>query len=199
MRAYHYRRSTGGGFSPLIRLSPAVKLLLITNVIAFLVGSMVGRPFIYFFGLVPESVLSRLYVWQLFTYLFLHGGFLHLFFNMFALWMFGSELENSWGTNFFLKFYFLTGAGAGVITVFLSKMPTVPTIGASGAVFAILMAFALTFPNRLYIPLFPFSDQGEVPYDDLLRHRVYRQFEPRERWDRSCHGTLVGCSSPFST
>jgi len=75
---------------------------------------------------------------------------------MFALWMFGSELENSWGTNFFLKFYFLTGAGAGVITVFLSKMPTVPTIGASGAVFAILMAFALTFPNRLIFLYFLF-------------------------------------------
>jgi membrane associated rhomboid family serine protease len=129
---------------------------LIANVASYLIGTFVGRPYIYLFGLVPESVLSRLYIWQLVTYLFLHGGFFHLFFNMFALWMFGSDLEWNWGSRFFLKFYFLAGVGAGLFTVLLSKMPTVPTIGASGAVFAILMAFALTFPNRLIYLYFLF-------------------------------------------
>lgn len=140
----------------MMRLSPSVKLLLIANTVSFLLGIIVGRPFIYAFGLIPESVLSKFYIWQLVTYLFLHGGFLHLFLNMFALWMFGSELEWTWGSRFFLKFYFVAGVGAGIFTVFLSKMPTIPTIGASGAIFAILMAFALTFPNRLIFLYFLF-------------------------------------------
>jgi len=159
MRVRYNRYGSGSSFSPLMRLSPAVKILLIANVASFFLGSIVGRPYTYFFGLVPDSVLTRLHVWQLATYLFLHGGFFHLFFNMFALWMFGSELESTWGTPYFLRFYFLTGVGAGVITVlssFYSGTTDIPTIGASGAVFAVLMAYALTFPNRLIYLYFLF-------------------------------------------
>ena len=139
-----------------MRLSPAVKLLLIANTVSYLLGKVIGPAYIHVFGLVPESVLSRFFIWQVVTYLFLHGCFFHLFFNMFALWMFGSELEWNWGSRFFLKFYFLTGIGAGIITVLFSKMPGIPTIGASGAVFAVLMAFALTYPNRLIFLSFLF-------------------------------------------
>lgn len=151
-----YRYSLGGAYSFLAGISPAVKFLVISNVASFLLRLIIGRPYDLLFGLVPESVISRFYVWQPLTYLFLHGGFFHLFFNMFALWMFGSELEYTWGTRFFLKFYFLTGIGAGLFTVLLSKTPHVPTIGASGAILALLMAFALIFPNRLIFLYFLF-------------------------------------------
>ncbi len=151
MKTYYQRYEGGTGFG--MRLSPAVKWLLIANVASFLFGMIRGRPYIYAFGLVPELVIERFTIWQPVTYLFLHGGFFHLFFNMFGLWMFGSELEWTWGTRFFLKFYFLSGIGAGLFTVILSQTPSVPTIGASGAILAIFMAFALTYPNR-YIFLY---------------------------------------------
>jgi len=160
MRIRYSRYGSGRSSSPLQHISPAVRFILIANVASFLIGSIAGGAYLRFFGLVPESVLTRFYIWQLATYLFLHGGFFHLFFNMFALWMFGSELESIWGTPYFLKFYFLTGIGAGVFTVlssFHGGTTGIPTIGASGAVFAVLMAYALTFPNRqiyLYF-LFP--------------------------------------------
>jgi membrane associated rhomboid family serine protease len=153
MRTYYQRYDGGTGFG--MRLSPAVKWLLIANVASFLLGTIVGRPYVYLFGLVPQDVLSRFLIWQPVTYLFLHGGFFHLFFNMFGLWMFGSELEWTWGTRFFLKFYFIAGIGSGLFTVFFSQTPTVPTIGASGAILAIFMAFALTYPDR-YIFLYFF-------------------------------------------
>ncbi|MBU1063569.1 rhomboid family intramembrane serine protease, partial [bacterium] len=64
------------------------------------------RFFLYYFGLVPQFVWGRGFVWQLFTYMFIHGSFGHIFMNMFVLWMFGSEIENTWGKNEFYKFYF---------------------------------------------------------------------------------------------
>jgi membrane associated rhomboid family serine protease len=107
-------------------------------------------------GLVPVAVTSRLYVWQLATYMFLHGGIFHILFNMLALWMFGAELEHIWGTRYFLKFYFATGIGAGVLTVLFSLLPFgfaqevhySVVIGASGAIYALLLAYALYFPDR---------------------------------------------------
>jgi membrane associated rhomboid family serine protease len=89
--------------------------------------------------------------------MFLHGGFFHILFNMFALWMFGCEIERVWGTKEFLRYYFITGVGAGFFTFFLSFNSHIPTIGASGAIFGILVAFAMMFPDRpiyLYF-LFP--------------------------------------------
>lgn len=96
------------------------------------------------------------WVWQVFTYQFLHGGFFHLFFNMFALWMFGMELETLWGSRRFLTYYLLSGVGAAIVQILIA---TVPTLGASGAVYGILLAFGMTFPNRqifmfpLFIPI----------------------------------------------
>ena len=74
-------------------------------------------------GLVPFFVVSKLWIWQLGTYMFLHGGLFHILFNMLALWMFGAELERIWGTRYFLKFYFVTGIGAGIQTVLFSLLP----------------------------------------------------------------------------
>ena len=138
-----------------------VKILIIINVVIFLwqsLASLVGSfEVIQIFGLTPYLVLRRLFLWQLGTYLFLHGDLWHIFFNMFALWMFGSELERYWGPKAFLKFYFVTGVGAGVLSVLADPSGMSPTIGASGAVYGILMAYGMMFPERqvyLYF-LFP--------------------------------------------
>jgi membrane associated rhomboid family serine protease len=116
-------------------------------------------------GLVPMWVVREKRVWQLATYMFIHAGMFHIIFNMLALWMFGAELERIWGTRFFLKFYFITGIGAGILTVLLSLMPFAVAqqlyasdiVGASGAIYGLLLAYALYFPDRkiYYMMLFP--------------------------------------------
>lgn len=126
-----------------------VKTLVIVNCVVFLLEFTPALRIIPLFGLVPAKVINRLYLWQLFTYMFLHGGFFHLFLNMFVLWMIGSEIEGMWGSREFLKYYFITGTGAGIITVLTSWNSPIPTIGASGAIFGLLVAFAMLFPNRL--------------------------------------------------
>jgi membrane associated rhomboid family serine protease len=106
------------------------------------------------------STVFPFYPWQLVTYMFMHGGFWHLFMNMFALWMFGMELENIWGSKKFFSYYMTCGIGAALANLFLSPLLTdinVPTVGASGAIIGILVAFGLMFPDRpifLYF-LFP--------------------------------------------
>lgn len=145
-------------------LSSAIKALILLNVAAFFI-SLVFRPITLLFGLIPATVVEQLYVWQLVTYLFLHGGLMHILFNMLALWMFGTELERMWGRHFFLKYYFVTGIGAGVITVLISLLPFdfatrmyySVTIGASGAIYGLLLAYGLYFPDRpIYVyAIFP--------------------------------------------
>ncbi|MEJ2635143.1 MAG: rhomboid family intramembrane serine protease [Calditrichia bacterium] len=135
-------------------MTPGVKNLLFANIAVFLVQMLApGLVPIYYFGLVPVLVIKKLFIWQLVTYMFLHGGFGHIFFNMFALWMFGVELERTWGTREFLKFYFLTGIAAGISMVVFNWGSMVPTIGASGAIYGILAAYALFFPDR-YVYLY---------------------------------------------
>jgi membrane associated rhomboid family serine protease len=107
-------------------------------------------------GLHPALVIHSFWIWQLATYMFLHGGVFHIVFNMLALWMFGAELERTWGTRYFLKFYFVTGIGAAVLTVLFSLLPfgfarslqDVNIIGASGAIYGLLLAYAIYFPER---------------------------------------------------
>ena len=109
-----------------------------------------------YLSLRPEEVLDRFWVWQLATYMFLHAGPFHILFNMLALWMFGTELERVWGTRYFLKFYFVTGIGAGILTVLFSLLPFSfasalqysRIVGASGAIYGLLLAYALYFPDR---------------------------------------------------
>lgn len=141
-----------------MRITPAVKNLIFANIAVFLGQLMLPKlinPTI--FGLVPQAVVGSFSIWQLVTYMFLHGDFWHIFFNMFVLWMFGTRLEGTWGTQEFLKYYFLTGVAAGVANVFWNFGSPIPTIGASGAIYGLLAAFALFYPEEpiyLYF-LFP--------------------------------------------
>lgn len=142
-------------FGPGEGLAPAVKGLLITNGVVFGLQLLAGFPLVYYFGLVPSLITGKLFVWQFVTYMFLHGGIFHILFNMFALWMFGNEIERYWGTREFLKYYFLCGVGAGLLTFLTSLSSSVPTIGASGAIFGILVAYGLMFPDRyIYVYFF---------------------------------------------
>lgn len=167
-------RNYGSGFLGGM-IPPFIKTLLFINVGIFLLqvlfldyltigGIPVGKAIINLFALQPiysaqfgSFSLSNFWIWQLISYQFLHGGLWHLFFNMFALWMFGMELENQWGSKKFGIYYILTGIGAGLTQLFISPIfgPTGPTIGASGAIYGILLAFGMTFPNRP-IFMFPF-------------------------------------------
>jgi membrane associated rhomboid family serine protease len=143
------------------QLTPAVKNILFANGIVFLM-SMLNNQLFYFlsnnFALHAYDVLYQFKIWQLFTYMFLHGGFWHIFFNMFIFWMFGTELEMEWGSKQFLKYYFICGVGAGIINILLtSSDPSYPgTVGASGAIYGIMVAYALRYPNRLVYIYFLF-------------------------------------------
>ena len=103
-------------------------------------------------SLQPYDVIHRLFLWQLVTYLFLHGGFFHIIFNLLMLWMFGSELEYRWGGRRFLFYFFLTGIGAGLCDVILNTLLApglrTATIGNSGAVYGVLLAYGMLFPDR---------------------------------------------------
>jgi len=126
----------------------------LTNGAIFLLQELVHLPIIGTFGLIPYAVLHKFAVWQLVTYMFLHGGLMHVGFNMFALWMFGSQIERAWGTKEFLRYYFITGIGAGLINVLFSANSMIPTIGASGAIFGLLLAYGLLFPNSVILLYF---------------------------------------------
>ncbi len=153
-----------GGFGP--PMSQTVKLLLIANVVVYVLQSLMGHSdariwFDRFFGLVPSKAVAGLHVWQFATYMFLHGGFFHMFWNMFILWMFGSELSSLWGRRGFLQYYFTTGIGAGLVYVLLmplieARTAYIPLVGASGACFGVLLAYGLLFPDRRIILYFLF-------------------------------------------
>ena len=135
----------------MITIHCGVKFLLIVNVVVFILIELSGQKSLLFrtFGLVPSLVWSKFKIWQLFTYLFIHGGIFHIFFNMFVLWMFGKDLESQWGKMEFLLFYFVCGIGAGLITVLFSVNSTVPIVGASGAIYGLLLAYGFTYPNHM--------------------------------------------------
>jgi len=136
-------------------LTPAIKAIVAANVAVFVI-SLILPVITLTFGLRPADMFGRLYAWQAVSYMFLHAGVFHLLFNMLALWMFGVELERTWGSRYFVKYYFVCGVGAAMTTVLLSFMPGAVgrelyyslTIGASGAVYGVLLAYALYFPNR---------------------------------------------------
>jgi rhomboid family protein len=140
-------------------MTPGVKNLLFANIAVFLLQFLapaLNETLVRLFGLIPLLAFNHFFIWQFVTYMFLHGGFSHIFFNMFALWMFGVELERTWGTKEFIKFYFLTGIAAGLCTALFSWGSIIPTIGASGAIYGILAAYALFFPDRYVYMYFLF-------------------------------------------
>jgi membrane associated rhomboid family serine protease len=141
-----------------------VKALLYAN-IAVYVASLFFPAIVAWLGLVPKLVIEKRLIWQPVTYMFVHARTpTHILFNMLILWMFGVELERMWRTNFFLKFYAVTGIGAGLISVLLSLLPFAPLremynsniIGASGALYGLLLAYALYYPNRPILMFFFF-------------------------------------------
>jgi membrane associated rhomboid family serine protease len=144
--------------------SPAIKWIIIANVVMFL-AEYIYPPVIRVLGLSPSDVLERQQIWQPVTYMFLHGGPMHILFNMLGIWMFGVELEHRWGTRQFLKYYAITGIGAGATVIAVGLLPfewtavtyRAVTIGASGALYGLLMAYAYYFPDRplLMFLLFP--------------------------------------------
>ncbi len=157
---YRRHRSTGyySGYFP-----PGVKWLLIANIGLFVVNffarELLGADPFPIFGLVPYEVLWMGYLWQLVTYLFLHGGIGHILFNMLALWMFGADLERDWGTRRFLQYYFLCGVGAGICVLIMALLLGglgLRTIGSSGAIYGVLLAFGLLYPDRIILFSFLF-------------------------------------------
>jgi len=163
-----------GGFGSFSLFPPVLKSLLIINVAVFFIqhfmlsvitlsGVSLDMLFVKYFALWPidlSNIFSfsenSFYPWQLVSYQFLHANFWHIFMNLFALWMFGSELENLWGSKKFLYIYLLSGIGAAIVHMIITPMlggDIRPTVGASGAVYGILLAFGMTFPNR---PIFMF-------------------------------------------
>ena len=148
-------------------ITPAVRALLIANVAMFVVTFIWPGEVIDWLGLTPADVIDKGRAWQLTTYLFIHSPttLSHVLFNMLALWMFGVDLERRWGTVAFAKYYFVTGIGAGVCSLLVSLLPFAwaapsyysATIGASGAIYGLLMAWAMLFPHRqiLFMFIFP--------------------------------------------
>jgi len=132
-----------------------VKWLLIINsgiyIVTYLCPLELQRHITVLFALSAEAAVRNYYVWQLVTYMFLHGGMWHLLFNMLALWMFGIQLEQDWGTQRFLKYYFYCGVAAGVsvlvVNMLVGQWGTI-TLGASGAIFGVLVAFGVTYPDQ---------------------------------------------------
>ena len=166
----YYKPSMFGGFQ---FFPPVIKWLLITNAAVFVLLGMGGRLFTfdgmplelfftYYLGLLPLG--HGFYLWQLITYQFMHANFTHLLYNMFGLWMFGMEVEHVWGSRRFLGFYLVCGVAAGISQLILAPLlepasvislsgAGIPTVGASGAVYAVLVAFGMMFPDR-YIYLY---------------------------------------------
>jgi len=157
----YYRPRGFGGFSV---FPPVIKNLLIINGVVFLfqlimrtmiIDGINGEYYLLnWFALNPIN--SNFQIWQLITYQFMHGGFSHILFNMFALWMFGMEIENIWGSKKFLIFYLTCGVVAGIFQLFLPPLfgaLSAVTIGASGAIYGVLIAFGMLFPDR-YIYLY---------------------------------------------
>lgn len=152
---------------------PVIRFLLIANVAIFLLQLVAFEPLLVHFALwplgTPEVIeqngelawVPSFQLWQLLTYGFLHGGLLHLFLNLFAMWMLGVQLEHAWGSRLFAIYYFVCVLGAGLIQLGVASYSVTgaeiyPTIGASGGVFGILLAFGMMFPNqRLVFLLLP--------------------------------------------
>ncbi|MFH2138688.1 MAG: rhomboid family intramembrane serine protease [Candidatus Omnitrophota bacterium] len=151
------QRSSYSGFNIVPGFYGTVKVLVVVNVVIFVLLSLFNSTnWIALFGLIPSAVFFKFRIWQLVTYLFIHAGLWHLVLNMLMLWMFGSVIENIWGSKRFLQYYFFTGIGAGLCSVLFSFGSPYPIVGASGAIFGLLVAYALMFPDNIILLFFIF-------------------------------------------
>lgn len=148
---------------------PVVKLLIYANVLMFLWQLSGNTQLIEHLALWPmglsgrelfAGITPRFELWQLLSYAFLHGGFAHIALNMYALWLFGSRIEYAWGSRAFAIYYIVAVLGAGLVQLLVVSLavadgPIYPTVGASGGVFGLLLAFGLTYPNERLMLIFP--------------------------------------------
>jgi len=151
-------------------LTPVVQWLLLINGALYLAEQFFFEPLLIWFALWPQGLVEtnglmegvpRFWPWQLVTYGFLHGGLLHLALNMYALWLFGTRLEDLWGSRRFLLYYLICVIGAALAQMVVSEISLAqggeayPVLGASGGVFGVLVAFGLTYPEARLMLLFP--------------------------------------------
>lgn len=153
----------------LIYSPPVVLILLIANSVAYMLLMLAPGPMLENFALWPLGIPEQMYsegisphfqIWQLVSYSFLHGGLFHILINMYVLWLFGTRIEQVWGSKAFVIYYFVCVIGAGLVQLVVSSSTAstgeiYPTVGASGGVFGLLLAFALTFPEVRLMLLFP--------------------------------------------
>jgi membrane associated rhomboid family serine protease len=139
------------------RATPVVGALLIINVVVFVMTHLVTTvPWFELFGLVPTLVIKRFMFWQVGTYMFLHSGIMHITLNMLMLWFFGPGIESAWGRRDFLRYYFITGIGAALCSILAAFGSATPIVGASGAIFGILVAYAMIYPETVILIFFFF-------------------------------------------
>lgn len=147
-------------FSPRISfggpITPAVTLLLITFGVTFILQHLGGEKTFFIFGLTPPVVWKKFFFWQLISYIFLHRDIFHLFFNLLGLYIFGCALERQWGPWFFLKYFFICALGAGITTLCFTPSVAIPTVGISGALFGILLAYTFYYLDQDLSATFPF-------------------------------------------
>lgn len=150
---------------------PGVKWLIFANIAVYILqllfvdSTLGGQPLLLSFNLMPFDVLRRGELWQLLTYMFLHASIGHILFNMLTLWMFGSAVEQTWGTRRFVRFYFICGVGAGVCVVIANLLfgdVYQRTIGASGAIYGVLLAFGMLFPDQEILIMFLFPVKAKI-------------------------------------
>ena len=145
--------------NPAFKTPPAVKNLIIANCLIFLATYLIPKvnTLLGTYGQLFWVGSPNFHIYQFVSYMFLHGSFSHLFFNMFALWMFGRTLEYDLGSKRFLTYYMVCGIGAGLIQMLVCLLTgsNVPTVGASGAVFGILLSFGMLHPNNVIMLMFP--------------------------------------------
>ena len=148
-------------------LTPGVKLLLIANGAIFFLQSLpLGEQLQNLLSFMPGLAITEFQVWRFFTYMFLHGSFIHILFNMLGLWMFGTQIEARWGMRTFLIYYVVCGLG-GAVTYGLFNLAgagNTQMVGASGAIYGILLAYGMTFPNSviLVMMIFPMKAKYAV-------------------------------------
>ena len=151
--SYYYDNGSRGGF--MSNVPKAVKHIILINVLMLVLTYLNDPLMSKWFALNPISFIWK--PWQLVTYMFMHGGIGHLFFNMYTLFIFGSVLENIWGTKKFLTFYFVTGIGAALVNIGVQYLTGsfALTVRASGAIYGILMGYAMLYPDSRLTLLFP--------------------------------------------
>ena len=171
MRYQYTSPSFKSSFNPSQLIIPdGLKKIIFLNVAIFILLELSGLKLDIFrqFGLIPSKILFNMAIWQPFTYMFLHDGFFHILLNMLFLWIFGREVETTWGKIAFYKYYMTTGGGSGLLNALINYNSTIPVVGASGAVFGILLAFGIFLVS---------NEMGIVRWYKLNRERNLIQEE----------------------